>query len=71
SSDVITPCSVTQALFPEIIDMALEHLKRKASTSLLEWVQEEPKTCNKHYVKEKGILLKNKLLPSFDWSLVK
>jgi len=33
-------CTVTQALFPEILDMALEHLKRKASHSLVEWIEQ-------------------------------
>ena len=67
----ISPCSMTQMLFPEIIDMALEHLKRKASISLLGWIDEEPKTCNTEYIKNKGLRLKNKPLPLFDWNLVK
>lgn len=68
-SDVMVPCSMTQALFPEIIDLALEHLKRKASISLLEFVIPEPKHSNKEYVNHE-IRLKNKPLPLFDWKLV-
>jgi len=65
----ITPCSLTQALFPEIIDLALEHLKRKASTSLLQF-GEEAKRSNIEYVDHK-LRLKNKVLPVFDWDLIK
>jgi len=68
----IPPCSITQGLFPEIIDLALEHLKRKSSVSLVEWIDKpDAKTCNTEYIKEKGFVLKNKPLPLFDWSLVK
>ncbi len=71
----ITPCSVTQGLFPEIIDLALEHLKRKSSISLVEWMNEpEPKTCNVEITYDKNHRmireLKNKVLPVFDWSLI-
>lgn len=66
----IAPCSLTQAFFPEIIDMALEHLKRKASYSLVEWIEQEEKTCNVEY-KDGEFRLKNKPLPLYDWSLVK
>lgn len=66
----ISPCSMTQALFPEIIDLALEHFKRKCSISLTEWIDQEPKTCNTEYVNHE-IKLKNKPLPLFDWSLTK
>jgi len=68
----IPPCSITQGLFPQIIDMALEHLKRKASISLTEWIPEEkePKTCNTEYVRNEGLRLKNRTLPVFDWSLI-
>lgn len=65
----VAPCSLTQMFFPQIIDMALELLKRKASISLLEWVEKKPKTHNIEYV-DKESKLKNKLLPAFDWSLV-
>lgn len=67
----VSPCSVTQGLFPEIIDMALEHLKRKASISLTEWISEpKPKTNNRGWTAKKGPHLKNSVLPVFDWSLV-
>lgn len=65
----LAPCSVVQGLFPQILDMALELLKRKASISLLEWIDEEPKkTCNTEY-KNHELKLKNKLLPVYDWNL--
>lgn len=71
----ISPCSITQGIFPQIIDLALEHLKRKASHSLVEWIGEkEPKTSNIEYVKvgdKHEFRLKNKVLPQFDWSMVK
>lgn len=66
----IVPCSLTQALFPMIIDLALEHLKRKTSTSLVEWITSVPKTNNIEY-KNKEFVLKNKTLPVFDWGIVK
>lgn len=67
----MAPCSVVQGLFPDILDMALEHLKRKASHSLVEWMQEEPKTNNKGWSTEKGgAYLKNTPLPVYDWDLV-
>jgi len=70
NSDKVTPCSLTQLIFPQIIDLALELLKRKASISLLEWIEESPpKTCNTEYA-DHTFKLKNKLLPSFDWGLV-
>ena len=65
----LAPCSVVQALFPAILDMALEHLKRKASHSLVEWIEKEPKTHNTEYVRNEGMKLKNKPLPLFDWNL--
>lgn len=70
-SNEVAPCSLTQAFFPEIIDMALEHFKRKVSYSLVEWIEEEPKTNNYGWSKEKGTYLKNRPLPLFDWSIVK
>ena len=71
----VSPCSITQALFPEIIDLALEHLKRKASISLVEWISEDDiqKPSNIDYVKvndKHEFKLKNKPLPLFDWSIV-
>jgi len=71
----IPPCSITQGLFPEIIDLALEHFKRKASHSLTEWTDgPEAKTCNVEITYDKNHRmikeLKNKTLPVFDWSLV-
>lgn len=67
----IVPCSITQGLFPQIIDLALEHYKRKASISLTEWMDKpEPKTSNIQYVRGKGPKLKNEVLPKFDWNLV-
>jgi len=68
-SGEVAPCTVTQTFFPDIIDMALEHLKRKASYSLVEWVDKVPKTSNIEY-KNSKLKLKNKLLPVFDWGLV-
>lgn len=44
-----TGCSVAGGLFTEIIDMALEHLARKASHSLVEWTTPEPKHSNVDY----------------------
>ncbi len=32
------PCSITSIFFAEVIDIALEQLKRKASHSLVEWI---------------------------------
>lgn len=71
----IPPCSVTQGLLPQIIDIALEQLKRKASHSLVEWMDEpEAKTCNVEVTFDKNNRmikkLKNKTLLVFDWSLV-
>jgi len=63
-------CTITQGLFPEILDMALEHLKRKASHTLVEWVPIQPKTSNITYVRKEGLKLKNTVLPKFDWNLV-
>ena len=68
----MAPCSVTQSLFPEILDLALQHLKLKASHSLVEYIQPEPKTNNITYDIEEGVSkLKNKPLPLFDWRLAK
>ena len=65
----LAPCSVVQSLFPAILDMALEHLKRKASYSLVEWNTEEPKTCNVEIVFEKNHTMtkriKNHTLPFY------
>jgi len=66
----ISPCSVTQGLFPEILDMALELYKRKASISLTEWISgPDQKTSNIEY-KNKQFKLINNVLPKYDWSLV-
>ena len=69
-SDEIAPCSLTQAFFPEIIDMALEHFKRKASHSLVEWIEKEPKTCNVEYVRNEGVKFKNRENMVFEWRLI-
>ena len=47
------PCSITQMLFPEILDMALEHLKRKTSYSLVEYdqvIEKTPKNRDKKII---------------------
>lgn len=70
------PCSVVQGLFPEILDMALEHLKRKASHSLVEWMDpHEISRSNKDVIFEPNttmiVTMKNHALEKYDWSMVK
>lgn len=66
----MAPCSVVQGLFPDILDMALEHLKRKASHSLVEWMDiPEAKTCNIDVVFNGGKVtkkLKNYTIPFYE-----
>lgn len=61
------PCSITSAWFPEVIDLALEHLKLKASHSLVEYTQkEDPKSKNRDYdVKKRELRILNHTLPFY------
>ncbi len=49
-------CSLSAVLFKDIIEMGLEHLARKASHSLIEYIQPEPKHTNTKYDVEGKVL---------------
>ncbi len=53
-------CSLSHVLFKDIVEMALEHLARKASHSLIEFILPEPKHTNFSYSsKDKATILIN------------